>query len=156
MSLRRIESSLRCRQKKQTRRRQTMQKTENRITQKCHHVSALVSACRHRRPKTFMPFIAGIAPNSLRHHPIHNQRANLTLRIVVRRTNHRRIIDEQEITFAMFLETLRNRQRLLVLRNKSPNRLLNRRFMTVQQTFEANLRQFGLPMMSRKYSLSVR
>ena len=37
----------------------------------------------------------------------------------------------------MFLETLRNRRRLLMLRNKSLNRPLNRRLMTVYRNFPA-------------------
>ena len=71
-----------------------MQKTEYRISQKRHHVFSLASARRHdgatsatSRPKTFMPFIARLAPNALRHQTVHHQNANLTLRIVVRRLN---------------------------------------------------------------------
>ena len=78
-----------------------------------------------------MPLIAHVATCALRYQTIHNQRANLTLRNVVRRTNVRRIVNEQKVTFAMLLETLRKCQRLIVFRNKSLNRLLNRLFMPI-------------------------
>ena len=141
-----------------------MQKTEDRISQKRHHISALASACRHRRPKTFMPFIARLAPNALRHQSIHHQSANLTLRHVVRRTDLRvatlliflhRLVDEQKVTLAMFFKTIRNHRRLFVIRNKSLNRLLNRLFVTVHQTLEADLRQLILPMNRCKHLFDV-
>ena len=66
-----------------------MQKTEDRIPQKRHHIFSLATACRYGRPKTFMPFIARLAANALRHQTIHHQCANLTLRNVVRRTDLR-------------------------------------------------------------------
>ena len=47
-----------------TRRRKTVQKTDDRISQKRHHISALPTARRDGRPKTFMPFVARLAANA--------------------------------------------------------------------------------------------
>ena len=141
-----------------------MQKTEDRIFQKRHHVPSLSAACGQGRPKTFMPFVAHVAPYALRHQTIHDQRANLPLGDVVRRTDLRvamlsfllrvarlpiflpRLVDEQKVTLAMLFKTLGNRNRLVVLRNKSPNRLLNRFFVSIHQTLETDLRQLTLSM----------
>ena len=38
-----------------------MQKTENRIPKKGHHVSSLLSTGGHRRPKPFVPLVAHVA-----------------------------------------------------------------------------------------------
>ena len=102
-----------------------------------------------------MPLIAHVAASALRDQTVHDQRANLPLRNIVRRLNVRRIVNEQKVTFAMLLETLRKRQRLVVFRNKSLNRLLNRLFMPIHQTLETNFRQLGLPMNICKHSLHV-
>ena len=67
-----------------------MQKTVNRISQKRHHIPTLTPAPRNRRPKSLMPFVAAFAPNALRYQAVHDQRANLPLRVVVRRAEERR------------------------------------------------------------------
>ena len=150
-----------------------MQKTEDRIPQKRHHIPSLATACGHGCPKTFMPFVAHVAPHALRHQSIHHQCANLTLRHVVRRADLRvallpfllrvallgflpsRFVDEQKVTLAVLFKTLRNHRRLFVLRNKSLNRLLNRLFMPIHQTLEADLRQFILSMNRCKHLFDV-
>ena len=98
-----------------------------------------------------MPFVATLTSNAPRHQPVHDQRPNFPLRLVVRRTGIRRIVDEQKITLAVFLETLRQRHRLVVLRNATPDRLLNRVFMSIHQSLETDFRQFVLPVNRREH-----
>ncbi len=131
-----------------------MKKTENRVTQKRHHVQAATTARRDRRPKSLVPFVAALASNALCHHPIHHRRPNVLLREIVRRCQ-RGVLKKMKITFAVFLETFRQRRRLLVLRNETHDGLLNRVYMPVHQAFEADFGQFVLPMNRREHFLDV-
>ena len=101
-----------------------------------------------------MPFVAHVASRALRHDSVHDQRADVLFGLVVRRGN-RRIINKQKITFAVFLKTLRQCNCLVVFRNESLNRLLNRPFVFVHQPFEANFRQFALAVNRREHRLDV-
>jgi hypothetical protein len=132
-----------------------MKKRTNARLQKRQHVSSATTARRQCRPKTFVPFVADIAPNTLRHHSIHDQRTNILFRNVVRRSNPRRIIDEQKITFAVFFKTFHQIRRSLVLRNKTTNRFPNRFFVTIHQPFETDFRQRRLTMNRDEHRFNV-
>ena len=66
-----------------------MQKSEDRIFEKCRDVSSLFSAGGNRGPETFVPYIACVASSALCHNSVHDQRTNVLFGLIVRLGNQR-------------------------------------------------------------------
>ncbi|MCL2117847.1 MAG: hypothetical protein FWH27_05405 [Planctomycetaceae bacterium] len=61
-----------------------MQKTEDRITEKCHDVSSLFLASGNRCPEMFVPYVTCVATCALRHDLVHDQRADALFGLMIR------------------------------------------------------------------------